>query len=103
MTGAHRTDSMRDMATPEERSRAARIGALSLHAQVDSKAHIRPAREAYEARFPRQVLETAAERGETLTDEDVQLRAQRLMRAHMLRLAQASARNRTKKSPPAAT
>lgn len=91
------------MATPQQRSAAARIGALSLHAQVDSKAHIRPARTAFEARFVNQAVAMAAERGETLTDEEVHLRAQRLMRAQMIRLAQASARSRTKKSGSAAT
>lgn len=91
------------MATPQERSAAARIGALSLHAQVDSAEHVRPAREAFDARFTRQVVATAAERGETLAEEEVQRRARLLLRAHMLRLARASARSRTRKSPPAAT
>jgi hypothetical protein len=103
LTGAHRIGSMPTVATPQERSRAALIGALSLHAQVDSKKHIQPAREAFEARFPRQVLEMAAARGETLTEKEVQRRAHLLLRAHMQRLAVASARSRTRKSGPATT
>lgn len=41
--------------TPEQRSLQARVAAYTLHSRVDSRAHSQPARDAFMARFDREV------------------------------------------------
>ena len=43
------------MLTPTQRTLRARLAAHALHAQVDSAAHTQPARDAFMARFEREV------------------------------------------------
>jgi hypothetical protein len=77
-----------------DRSALGRLGALSLHAQYDSRSLTENARKAAACRFERQVLEAAAAKGEVLTQAEIQRRAQYLARAHMVRMALASAKAR---------
>jgi hypothetical protein len=68
-----------------------KIGAHVLHATHDSTEVTRPAREAFLAGFARQV-----DPDQTLSDSERQKRAGHARRAHMARLALASARARNK-------
>lgn len=73
---------------------AARIGAHTLHAQVNGVEHTKPAREAFLARFIRQAQEAARAAGEVLTEQELDRRARKLLQAHMQRLALTSSRRR---------
>lgn len=74
---------------PEERRQIARLGGLSLHAQVDSRKHTQPARAAFDARFELEV----DPRGELEPTERAR-RAAIAKRAYFTRLALASAKAR---------
>jgi hypothetical protein len=76
--------------TPAERSMRGRLAAYSLHAQVvDASAHTRPARDAFMARFERQVDPDCV-----LAPAERQRRAEAAKRAYFTRLALQSARAR---------
>jgi hypothetical protein len=75
-----------------DRSTIARIAAFSLHASRDSKEITSPARAAFLKRFERQVDPDAI-----LPDAERQRRAHAALRAHMARLALASAKARGKR------
>ena len=81
------------MLTPEQRSMRARLAAYSLHAQRDPRETTRPARDAFLARFERQVDPDG-----TLSLAERQRRAEAARRAHMTALALRSsiARGRAK-------
>jgi hypothetical protein len=64
----------------------ARIAALTRHARGDTAAAIAPARAGFLAKFEREVDPNG-----TLDPAERELRANRLLRAHMLRLAARSA------------
>jgi hypothetical protein len=75
--------------TPAERSQRARLAALSRHAQSDGKESTRKATEASWARFERQVDPEGR-----LSPKERRRRAKLAERAHMTRLALASAQAR---------
>lgn len=75
--------------TPNERSRRARIAALTRWSREDAHEGTRPAREAAEARWTRQVDPDGV-----LPLDERRRRAERAKRAHFLRLAELSARAR---------
>ena len=75
--------------TPAERSLRARLAAHTLHSKVDSTEHTRKARDAFLARFEAEV----DPEGE-LAPEERRRRAEQAKRAHMTRLAMASAKAR---------
>ncbi len=75
---------------PGERSAIARIAALELHASHDAKLHTEPARAGFLERFLRMVDEADPD----LPQAERARRAERLLRAHMQRLALKSARAR---------
>jgi hypothetical protein len=75
--------------SPSERSIRARIGALTLHSRYDSKELAAPAHRGFMARFEREVDPL-----EELSESERSRRAQSAMRAHMARLALASAKAR---------
>jgi hypothetical protein len=81
-----------DTLSPEQRTLRARIGGLSLHAQVDSREHLAPARAAFMARFDREVdpdgVLPAAERAR---------RAELARKVYFTRLALKSSRARSKR------
>lgn len=77
--------------TSGERSIRARIAALSLHAQRDSREITAPARSSFLARFEREVDPDGV-----LAPQERAKRAQRALRAHMQRLALRSAQSRRK-------
>jgi hypothetical protein len=79
-----------------------RIGGLTAHSRHSADEMLSGAREGFRERFRRQVAEAAAQRGECLTPAEAEARAMRLLRAHMLRLAVASAQARRKNGPRAA-
>ena len=82
------------MATPSERAMAASIGSLTRWAQEpDRKAAMKPARAAFENRFERQV-----DPNNELDPAERAKRAEMLFKAHMRRLALASAKARRAKS-----
>jgi hypothetical protein len=76
--------------SPAER---ARIAALTRHGRGDTRDAVRPAREAFMARF-----EQEADPEGLLEPTERAARAQRLLRAHMLRLAAKSAENRRRRA-----
>jgi hypothetical protein len=78
---------------PMSPSERARVAALTRHAFGDTKAATAPARAGYRAKFERQ-----ADPQGTLSSAERALRADRLMRAHMLRLAAKSAESRRKRA-----
>jgi len=75
--------------TPEERSLRGRIGAHALHSQVDGRQHTQPARDAFAARFERQVDPDG-----TLPPMERRRRAEHAKRAYMLSLALKSSQSR---------
>jgi hypothetical protein len=79
------------MLTPSERRLRARLAALSLHAQTDSRSHTEPAREAFLKRFERQVDPIGV-----LTPQERARRAELAKRAYFVRLALKSVRARRK-------
>lgn len=79
--------------TPEQRSLRARIGAYSLHATHDPKVTSAPGRAAFLARFEREVDPDGV-----LPEPERQRRAQLALKAHMSKLALASAKARRRAS-----
>jgi hypothetical protein len=79
--------------TPEERRLRAQIVAYTRHAYGDTKAATASARAGYRAKFERE----ADPEGRLLPAERA-VRADRLLRAHMLRLAAKSAAARRKRA-----
>lgn len=71
------------------RAEAGRLGGLTTHATRDSYAHLAPARSAFRARFEQEVDPDGL-----LPADERERRADRAMRAHMLRLAAKSAEKR---------
>ena len=81
------------MLTSEQLSLRARIGALSLHATHDPRETTAAARSAFLARF-----EAEVDPERKLPEPERLRRAEAARRAHMARLALASARKRTAKA-----
>lgn len=79
--------------SPEQRSQNARIAALERHSRGDATASTEPARRGFAARFLREV-----DPGGVLTPKERERRAQRAMRAYMLRLAAKSAAARKRRA-----
>lgn len=80
--------------TPQERSLAGRLAAHALHAQVeDPTAHTKPARDAFMARFEREVDPEGK-----LTPKERARRAEHAKKAHFTRLALKSAQARRRKA-----
>jgi hypothetical protein len=79
--------------SPEARSIRSSIGAYSLHAKYDSRELTRNARAAFLARFDELVDPEGV-----LAPEERARRAEAAMKAHMLRLALASAKARSKRA-----
>ncbi len=75
--------------TPAERSLRARVAAHTLHAKVDATAHTAPARQAFLARFEREVDPDGL-----LPAEERRRRADHLRSAHFARLALLSSKAR---------
>lgn len=73
---------------------AGRRGGLKAWALNPPDVMIGPAHAGFRRRFERLVLEAAAARGEELSAAEVDVRAERLKRAHMLELAAKSAKAR---------
>ncbi len=84
--------------TAAERRAWGRIGALTMHARHDAKATSAPGRAAANDRFRREVLDAAAERGDALTEAEVERRAALLRRAWMQRIALKSAAARRRRA-----
>jgi hypothetical protein len=84
--------------TPEQRSIRARIGAFALHAQGGTSTGA--GTRAFLARFVDDVTAAATARGETLTPQETERRAQMARKAYFSRLALASSRARTRKAGP---
>lgn len=78
----------------EERVAWGRIGGLTTSARLGGVAMTAPARRGFRQRFEREV-DPAGE----LTHAERSRRASQLMRAHMLRLAESSARSRAANDP----
>ena len=85
------------MESPAERSNRARLAAHVLHSQVDARAHTEPARNAFMARFERQV-----DPGETLDPKERLRRAEHAKKAYFLGLAIKSAKARRERADGAA-
>jgi hypothetical protein len=77
---------------PQDRSALGRLGAHALHSKYDSKALTAPARAAFYTRF-----EDEVDPDRLLDPKERARRAQHAFRAHMLRLALASAEKRRAK------
>lgn len=84
--------------TPEQRSLRARLAAHALHAQTDSREHVRPAREAFMRRFEDQV-----DPDRELSEEERARRAHQALKSHMTRLALRSSTSRSRRSPEGPT
>jgi hypothetical protein len=82
--------------TPEQRSIRAPIGAFALHAQGGTSTGA--GTRAFLSRFVAEVVAAAEARGETLTLQETERRAQMARKAYFGRLALASSRSRTKKA-----
>lgn len=80
--------------SPTERQARARMGGYARAAKYDSQAVTQPAREALRARWTREVLEAAESHGETLSQQELAKRVEHMRKAHMIRMALSSARNR---------
>jgi hypothetical protein len=93
------------MLTPEQRSQRARVAALSQHAA--GRTNVGPAHAAARDRYRRLVLEQAAERGEELSEREIQRRAECLRKLHFARMTyrslKARAARKTKSSGRATT
>lgn len=76
---------------PSERSLRARIAAYSLHSQVDSREHTKPARKAFLERFYNEV-----DPNRELSEAERERRAEAARKAYFTRLAYKSARARRK-------
>jgi hypothetical protein len=86
------------MATESQRAMAASIGSLTRWArEPDRKAAMAPAKNGFDARFEREV-----DPNNELDPAERAIRAEKLKKAHMLRLALASAKARAAKQRPAA-
>lgn len=75
--------------TPEQRSLRARLAAYSLHSKVDSRAHTQPARNAFLARFEREVDPESR-----LPEAERKRRAEAARHAYFTKLAYQSSRAR---------
>ena len=84
------------MLSPEQRQARARIAGLTCHAR--GRTNTGPATAAAEARFRKQVLTEAEERGETLTELEVERRASAARRLFYARLAFQSAKARSERA-----
>jgi hypothetical protein len=84
--------------TPEQRTQRARLAAHVLHSRYDSKQLTAPARKSFEERFVRQVIAEAKERGESLTEAEIERRAGHLKKAYFVRLGMASGKARKRKT-----
>lgn len=82
---------MKTFLTPEQRSLRARAAAHSMHSKHDSRATSQPARDAFMARFEREVDPTRS-----LSVEERRRRAEHAKKAHFSRLALKSAKARSK-------
>ena len=78
-----------------------RIGGLTAWSRNGTETMLGPAHRGFRRRFEREVIESAAMRGEVLDARQVAVRADRARRAWMLGLAVRSATARRKKAPPA--
>jgi hypothetical protein len=87
---------MADRFTPEQRQLRGRIGGYRLHARRGS--FVEHAQAGFRARFAREAAEAARERCETLSAEELEIRAQRLFKAYMASLALRSSIARTSRS-----
>jgi hypothetical protein len=87
--GAGRAVGRRANLTPAERSLRSRIGAYTLHATHDPRQTTKPARDAFLARFERQV-----DPGSDLPEAERQRRAEAAKKAYFSRLALKSAQAR---------
>jgi hypothetical protein len=81
-----------------DRARRARLAALVRWSKSDSRVGTAKARAGFLERFEREVREAAERRGEMLAPDEISRRAQRAMRAHMVRLARRSADARRKRT-----
>jgi hypothetical protein len=81
------------MMTPEQRNARARIAGLT--AAANGRTNTRPATEAAEARFEREVLAEAEAAGESLTADQIARRTRARRRLFFARLAFASAKARS--------
>lgn len=79
-----------------------RIGGLTAWSRNDAATMTGAAHRGFRARFEREVLAAAAERGEALSRPEIEARAERARRAHMLTLAAKSAAVRRKRKPTTA-
>jgi hypothetical protein len=70
------------------------MGGYARAAKYNSKTVTEPAREALRARWTREVLVAAESHGETLSEQEVAKRVEHLRKAHMIRMALTSAKNR---------
>lgn len=87
------------MLSEEQRSLRAKLAAHAMHGQHDSRKVTANARAKASERFERTVIEQAEANGEQLTQAEVARRAEHLRKAHMYRLALASAKaRRTRKA-----
>lgn len=89
------------MLSAEQRSLRAKLAAHAMHAQHDSQGVTTNARATFMGSFERTVIEQAEANGEQLTDAEVAKRAEHLRKAHMYRLALASAKARRKRAAEA--
>jgi hypothetical protein len=80
-----------------------RIGGLTAWSRNDRATMVGPAHRGFKARFENIVIAAAAERGETLTAQELAIRADRSRRAYMLSLAAKSAAARRKPAADEAT
>jgi hypothetical protein len=80
----------------EERSLRAKLAAHAMHGRNDSRRVNAAARAKFLGQFEQEALDAAAANGEELTPEELAKRAAHLRKAHMLRLALASAKARRK-------
>lgn len=83
------TNSSRQALTPEQRALRARIGAYAMHARHDSRETSKAGRDAFLARFEREVDPDGV-----LTPAERDRRAQLARRSHFSKLALASSRAR---------
>ncbi len=79
---------------PAQRSERARVAALTRWGGEDPRPSGPRGQAGLRAKFLRQVDEAAAERGETLTDDERHRRAECLWRAHLARIRFASMKSR---------
>ena len=76
--------------TPEQRILRARLAAHTLHAKTDSRAHTKPARQAFLDRFEREV-----DPDDVLSPTERRRRATQARKAYFTRLALRSSRARS--------